>query len=355
MNSRGLMSVKLRIKNNRIYLDVYHNGRRKWEALNISLSDDKDTNREILRIAEICRAKREMQILTASWGVADPVGGSMSLYSYLEKLQKRAGTSAKQNITKSKKHLKNFPGGEVIQLKQITSAWVQKLHDYLKKDCGLKQSSSRTYEAEIRQAIRTAYKENLIPLDPTIGVKTIKPNEPNKIFLNMDEVRKLANAKIREQWEVIKRAFLFGCNTGLRVSDLIALEWGNIEREPLQVIIRQKKTESLVYIPLNDTAWNLINDNKAHNAKDKIFPCLTSGCHYAIFKKWEKAAGITKRIGWHTARHTFAVMSLENGVDIYTLSKLLGHRDIATTQVYAKATDKMKRAAVNALPELWVN
>jgi site-specific recombinase XerD len=67
-------------------------------------------------------------------------------------------------------------------------------------------------------------------------------------------------------------------------------------------------------------------------------------------KDWAKKAGIEKQIGWHTARHSFVVLSLESGTEIYTLSKLLGHTDVKTTQVYAVATDKMKREAVNALP-----
>jgi integrase len=58
---------------------------------------------------------------------------------------------------------------------------------------------------------------------------------------------------------------------------------------------------------------------------------------------------IEKNIGWHTARHFFAVLSLESGAEIYTLSKLLGHTNVSTTQVYAKAKDKIKREAVNAL------
>ena len=349
------MAVKLRVKNRRLYLDVYQNGKRKWEALNIALSDDRETNKEIMKIAEICRAKREMQLLTASWGLADPVGGSISLFSYLDKLQKRNANAARGNLAKSKNHLNNFPGGGTIQLKQITPAWVQRLHDYLKNDCGLKQSSSRTYEFEIRHAIKTAYRENLIPADPTVGIKTIKANEPDKVFLNADELQKLASAEIKAEWGTTKKAFLFGCNTGLRISDLLALEWGNIEHNPLQVITRQKKTGGKVYIPLNDNAWKIINDGKLHNRAERVFPGLGRGGPYSYLKKWAAKAGIEKNIGWHTARHTFAVMSLENGADIYTVSKLLGHTDIATTQVYAKATDKMKREAVNALPELRVN
>jgi site-specific recombinase XerD len=68
--------------------------------------------------------------------------------------------------------------------------------------------------------------------------------------------------------------------------------------------------------------------------------------------KWGYKAGIDKHIGWHTARHTFAVMSLESGADIFTVSRLLGRTNIKTTQLYAKATDKLRREAVNALPQI---
>jgi site-specific recombinase XerD len=61
---------------------------------------------------------------------------------------------------------------------------------------------------------------------------------------------------------------------------------------------------------------------------------------------------VRKRIGWHTARYTLAVLALEAGAELYTVSRRLGHTDIKTTQVYAKATDKLKRAAVDALPKL---
>jgi site-specific recombinase XerD len=91
-----------------------------------------------------------------------------------------------------------------------------------------------------------------------------------------------------------------------------------------------------------------------HCHTELIFPSVGS-TEYVTNKyltHWAQKAGIHKKIGWHTARHTFAVLSLESGADIFTVSKLLGHTDVKTTQVYAKATDKMKREAVNALPQL---
>jgi len=349
------VSVKLRVKNKRLYLDIYYNGTRKWEALKISLSNDRITNKDILRIAEICRAKRELQILSRAWGIADPVGGNISLLSYLKKIHEKSGQATQSIISNTLIHLKNFPGGSVIQLKQITPEWIQKIHDYLENDCGLKPSSGELYESIIRHAIKAAVKENLISTDPGIGIKKIKRNEPDKIFLNTDELQKMASTDlVTVNGAVIKKAFLFACNTGLRISDLVSLTWGSVEYKPLQIIKRQEKTGNKVFIPLNDNAWKIINDDKLHNYSELIFPKLKIKQDRNL-NNWAKSAGIKKRIGWHTARHTFAVLSLESGADLFTLSKLLGHTDVKTTQVYAKATDKMKRQAVNSLPSIQIS
>jgi len=150
----------------------------------------------------------------------------------------------------------------------------------------------------------------------------------------------------------VKQAFLFACFTGLRISDLKSIAWGDIAREPLQINKQQEKTGRKVLVPLHKVAWEIINDGAIHNHKALIFPALTKSKTNTnqYLKDWAKKAGIEKTIGWHTARHTFAVLSLEAGAEIFTVSKLLGHTNLRTTQIYAKATDKMKREAVNALP-----
>lgn len=150
----------------------------------------------------------------------------------------------------------------------------------------------------------------------------------------------------------IRRAFLFACFVGLRISDIKTLQWGDIDHG--QIEKRQKKTKTIAYIPINETAWGIINDGTIHNHQEPIFPLLAATAHKTnhYLKKWVTLARIGKTIGWHTARHTFAVLSLEGGADIYTLSKLLDHANVKTTEIYAKATDKMKREAVEGLPKI---
>ena len=75
-----------------------------------------------------------------------------------------------------------------------------------------------------------------------------------------------------------------------------------------------------------------------------------------VLKQWCKDAGIDKRISFHTARHTFATLALTQGVDLYTVSKLLGHKTIQATQIYAKIIDEKKKAAMELLPMIeWEN
>jgi integrase len=152
----------------------------------------------------------------------------------------------------------------------------------------------------------------------------------------------------------IHRAFLFACYTGLRVSDLETLTWGQIETNPMQIIKRQKKTDMPVYIPLNETVKKIIGVGGKHAPADKVFN-LPNGHRrqsYHVLKRWAKAASIDKNVGWHTARRTFATLALENKVDIYTVAKLLGHTSIKQVAKYAKVTDKLRREAIAALPEI---
>lgn len=89
------------------------------------------------------------------------------------------------------------------------------------------------------------------------------------------------------------------------------------------------------------------------NQPDRVFSSFKYSAWTILeLKKWAFTAGITKNITFHTGRHTFATMMLSLGADIYTVSKLLGHKELATTQIYAKVLDKRKQDAVSLIPNL---
>ena len=134
------------------------------------------------------------------------------------------------------------------------------------------------------------------------------------------------------------------------------LEWQNIQGE--RIDFRQKKTSGFEYLPLSPTAKKLLEDNLEPNIlpmpNSKVFT-LPSRTHIArILKEWCTAAEINKPVTFHTARHTFATLALTQGVDLYTVSKLLGHKNIQATQIYGKIVDTKKREAVSMLPEIEV-
>lgn len=104
---------------------------------------------------------------------------------------------------------------------------------------------------------------------------------------------------------------------------------------------------------MSRSKWKLVDDAKLHLAEEKVFNLDSKGAtNDSYFKRWERLAGVEKHISWHISRHTFAVLSLEGGADIYTVSKLLGHTNLGTTEVYARATDPMRKSAVDGLPAI---
>ena len=111
------------------------------------------------------------------------------------------------------------------------------------------------------------------------------------------------------------------------------------------------KTKGLEYLPLNKTALSLIGETLQSDSKPVFkLPSLTY-CNRAL-KLWGVEAGIKKQMHYHLSRHTFAVLTLSSGTDLYTASVLLGHKQLATTEVYAQVVGESKRRAVEAMPEL---
>jgi integrase len=306
-----------------------------------------------MRMAEICRSKRETQLLAGSWDIQDPIAGRKKLVTYLDELAKARVNN--DYITGGMRYLKKYNNGETIQLSQITPQWVDGFQQFLLSGTKLSPTTAYDYSKAIRMALRKAVNDNILIKNPASGVKGLQEPETDLIFLNIDEVQKLADTTITGKLgEEVRRAFIFACYTGLRICDIKTLKWSDIELNPLQIIKRQKKTQKAVYIPLKETSWRIINDGKEHNPSDKVFSLLASTKsqtnQYLI--KWAEKAGVKKPVGWHTARRTFATWELEYGADIYTVAKLLGHKNIKQVAKYAQATDKLRRSAVAALPEI---
>ena len=139
----------------------------------------------------------------------------------------------------------------------------------------------------------------------------------------------------------------------VRWSDIQKMTWSEVHKQGdyTRIIFKQKKTSGQEYIDITPQAAELLGERR--NPTDLVFnDFLTASATNHAIKVWMLRAGITKEITFHCARHTFAVMMLDIGTDIYTVSKLLGHRELSTTQIYAKVLDKTKQAAVMNIPDI---
>lgn len=171
------------------------------------------------------------------------------------------------------------------------------------------------------------------------------------MYLTLEELQRLTNAYCESK--AVQTAFLFSCLTGLRRSDIERLTWGEVhtQGEFTRIIFKQKKTGGLEYLDINAEAVALMG--KRGTADAPVFANFYSPSTTNRFiKEWCMRAGITKDITFHCGRHTFATLMLDLGTDIYTVSKLLGHRELKTTQIYAKVIDKNKQAAVSRIPSI---
>ena len=208
-----------------------------------------------------------------------------------------------------------------------------------------------TYCQTFRTMLNEAVREGLMDKNPWNRLETIekiKKPESKREYLTIDEIRSMIATDCPN--ELVKRAYLFSCFTGLRISDVRNLKWGDIYHENGQTFVSvvMKKTTKPLYIPLSGQALKWMPEKGESTSDGYVFGNLVNyGNVNENLKKWAEAAGIRKHISYHTSRHSFATMMLTLGADLYTVSKLLGHSSVKHTQIYARIIDRKKDEAVN--------
>lgn len=373
--------VKLREKkladgSSSLYLDIYSNGKRVKEYLKLYLvvpntAIEKEQNRQTLAVANSMRAKRELDLFSGKYEIGQPKQeGVRFLDFYRQMCEERLKTPDTLgnwgNWHSCLKHLEIYCD-EFTTFDDIDAAWIQGFKDYLntaEKDTrkrggskrvyafeGLSQNSKVSYFNKLRACINEAFEKGVITKNPIRGIDGFKQEEVEREYLTIEEVKKLAATPCN--YPILKATFLFSCLTGLRKSDIEKLTWGEIHKQGnfTRIIFKQKKTGGQEYLDISEEAVAYLGTRR--NDVDRVFEGFTYGTWISLeLKRWALAAGITKNITFHCARHTFAVMMLDLGADIYTVSKLLGHRELSTTQIYAKVLDKNKQAAVSLIPKI---
>ena len=214
----------------------------------------------------------------------------------------------------------------------------------LKKEKTLHVNTQFYYLKTLRYCLNRAVSEDYKP----------KRNRTERDYLTIKELTRLVHTPFYNT--LLRKAFLFSCFCGLRHCDIIALRWEDIrydENGNALLSIIQKKTKEAISLPLCSEAIKHLPDRGNAPETEKVFAGLVSlGRSNVILHKWVEQAGISKHVTFHTARHTHATMMLTLGVDLYTVSKLLGHTNIQTTQIYAKLVDESKKKAIDLIPNI---
>ncbi|WP_395762732.1 tyrosine-type recombinase/integrase [Elizabethkingia anophelis] len=212
----------------------------------------------------------------------------------------------------------------------------------------LSQNSASTYFSVFKAALKQAFIDGYFTTDIAAKIKSIPSEESRREYLTIDELNILVDTPCEN--DVLKRAVLFSALTGLRHSDIQKLKWNeiSIENNQPRINFTQKKTKGVEYMPISQQALEICGEPKSPN--DLVFENLTNPAWInRPLKTWVAKAGIQKNITFHCFRHTFATLQLSNGTDIYTVSKMLGHTNVKTTQVYAKVIDEKKNKAAKAI------
>ena len=331
-----------------LYLDVYHKGERKIENTGLSFKEGGKDKKNAYEKAKQLRAKKEIELVENNFDLLSTDRMNQSFFEYFEKHLSK-GSSYKSLLKKLKdfQNTRNVSG--TLTFAKINHKYLEEFKEYLLSE--LSQNSAWAYWNILRGIFNHAINERIIQSNPTKAI-SVKKIDTTKVYLEENEVKLLASAKCDN--ENIKRAFLFACYTGLRISDIEKLLWSEIQDKKL--VFRQKKTKDILYLPLNQTALNIINEQKKEtNNKQRVFDLPKKTTRNVILNNWVITSGINKNITFHTSRHTFATLSLNSGSDLASVSKLLGHSDIKTTQIYAKITGDSLTKAVNNLPTLVLN
>lgn len=274
---------------------------------------------------------------------------------YNSERHKNFSNSIIRNWIRTIYFLVTFNKGAPLPLKNITISLIEEFKQFLltaprggnKKD-PLAQNSAATYFAIFKAALRQCYRDGYLPVDFSTKVDGIPEEETQIEHLTREELQRLANTPCDDP--ILYRAALFSAFTGLRHSDIKKLTWGQIifkDGNP-HIDFRQQKTKGLNYHPITAQALELCGTRLAD---DKL---VFDGLRPAAWinrplKRWLTKAGITRRFTFHGFRHTCATLLITQGVSIYTVSKILGHRSVRTTERYAKVVDKVKQDAVKTI------
>lgn len=371
--------IRLRVKklshSLSLYLDLYKDGKREYEFLKLYLNEEtdlgvKEQNRQNLEIAFTILHDRITELNKKGAGIIS-AKNKVNLVSYIlyqaDKALKKSGNPHGYYYTLNSlaKHITRYSGDKVT-FQQVDKDYIIGFINYLKtakninyqrtgserdKEVFLSRNTQHNLFMKFKYILKKAIKEDVISVNPIDKLENSdKPKEEDSTreFLTIEEIKKLIITPCKN--DTLKRAFLFCCLVGLRYSDISSITWSELTQDSNganMLRFKMKKVRRGENAYISDEALKWLPEQGELSDDDVIFSLPKNDSANKQLARWIKTAGIIKRITFHCSRHTAATLNLSLGTPIETVSKMLGHTKISTTQIYAKIIDEKQKEAVS--------
>ena len=272
-----------------------------------------------------------------------------------DKRHQNSSKSIRVNWDREVKLMKMFTEGKPMIFSTIDMNLLEDYKNFLinapqggSKKGTITRNTASTYFSIFKAGLHQAFIDGYLTVDIAAKAKNIAYSDKQREYLTIDELNTLAATPCDRP--IMKRASLFSALTGMRHSDIQKLKWKEIikDGEHYRILFTQQKTKGVLYMPISDQAYQLCGERGEPDRL--VFEDLQDPSWInKPLERWIKAAGITKHITFHCFCHTYATLRLTNGTDIYTVSKMLGHTKVTTTQIYAKIVDEKKEQAADTI------
>lgn len=343
---------KLRTDTYSLYLDIIYNGTRTRENLELYIipettRKDKLANMKAYSAASKLRDEREMQLLNGESATEQMFDTVMPFLEYfrqiMEKIKEKYSITEYKNWYNSYNYLKGYCS-ETTTFNDITPEWCEGFKAYLdnaetyshkQTSSARKRLSDRTkhaYVDKLRKCIKSAFEENIIPTNPMKDVKNYSNAGKTPVCLTWDEVKSLDKTPCIKP--TLKNMFLFSGFTGIRRKDMERMTWGDIDESgEVTTVTVSDKTPTGYKVIIPEQAMKYLGQRG--NDDDLVFPDFKYNTFiYVELRQWALDAGVMKDFTFHSARHTFAVLLLQFGADIYTVASMLGNSSTSNMEIY---------------------
>ena len=309
---------------------------------------EREFNNDMLNKAEAIRCIRVQSLINEEFGFLDKTKQKADFLAYFAKMMRTKDQKWKVVYA----HFSNFVQGKCT-FGEVNVDLCKRFRIYLLNAKQLKHTTHKVslnsaagYYSTFRGLLKIAYRDKLLRENINDFLEKIEYEDVKKEYLTLDEVKQLAATPC--DIPILKAASLFSCLTGLRISDIMNLQWSDFGIAPDQgycIRIRTQKTKTEATLPISHEAFELCGEV----GTGKVFKGLSRSMINYPLKNWLKQAKILKHITFHCFRHSYATLQIAAGTDIYTVSKMLTHRNVSTTQIYAELVSEKKRESANKI------